>query len=222
MVVQNTDRQGNAVLLLIEEGPLSLEKRASQQVLAKALGHSFFDTLRTKQQTAYWAKSWETDIEGQLFQFFSVQSSTHHPSDLISRFELFLEDFTKNFQERMTKERFETIRTQQIALLKIAPENLSRMSLRLNTLAFDYMGDFNWIEKRIAALEAFTYEQLESDAQKFLSRNNQKRLAILMEGVLTDENDFRYEQVTKEEISDLGTYKTWSNRANLAEKSSAK
>src|SRR5206468_2506663 len=95
MITQTIPMQGNAAVLVIEQGPYSFEKRASQQVLGRVLKEAFFDTLRTKQQTAYIAKAWEKEEEKQLLQFFAVQSSTHKPHELIARFELFLENFLK-------------------------------------------------------------------------------------------------------------------------------
>jgi insulysin len=209
MVVQNTERQGNAVLLLIEEGPFSLENRAIQQLVSKALQDSFFDTLRTKQQTAYIAQSWDSEVERQLLQFFAVQSSTHHPSDLLARFELFLEDFLKQIPEDIPIERFETIKKMLITTIEMPPENMQGMATRLSTLAFDYEGDFDWLNKRIKSIEAVTYEQFIEGAKMFLSRANARRLAILVEGVLAKENDFHYERISKEDVHALGTFVTW-------------
>jgi len=209
MLVQNTPRQGNGVLLLIQEGTFSHEQRAAQQMLSKALSEAFFDTLRTKQQTAYFAKSWDLEIERQLLQFFAVQSSTHHPRELIARFELFLEDFNRNYSEKISPERFETIQSMLVKTLQMPPENLSSMAARLNILAFDYEGDFEWFDKRIASVKALSYEQLKTFAHRFLSRENPKRIAVLVEGVVAPENDFHYEEVSKEDICDIGTYSTW-------------
>lgn len=206
MVVQKTARQGNAVLLVVEEGAFTFDKRAAQQILGKALQEGFFDTLRTKQQTAYIAKAWDSEVEKQLLQFFAVQSSTHHPRDLIARFELFLEDFLKNFQTKLSEERFENLRKMLITTLQMPPENLKGMAKKLNTLAFTYNGDFNWDQQLIASLEKLTYDELFEWAHLFLSRENPRRLAVLMEGVLTAENDFHYEHVSKEDICNLGTY----------------
>ena len=105
-IVQNTDRQGTGVLLLLQEGPFTFERKAIQQILGYALTDAFFDTLRTKQQTAYIAKAWNTEEERQLLQFFAVQSSTHHPVDLLARFELFLESFDKNLTVQIPEGRF--------------------------------------------------------------------------------------------------------------------
>ncbi|MBI3236369.1 MAG: insulinase family protein, partial [Chlamydiales bacterium] len=63
MLCNKTQRQGNAVTLLIEEGSFTFEKRASQQILGSILGDAFFDTLRTKQQTAYIAKAFAVEKE---------------------------------------------------------------------------------------------------------------------------------------------------------------
>lgn len=206
MVLTATPMQGNAVFLLLEEGPFSFENRAIQQVLGKALKESFFDTLRTKQQTGYIAKAWESEEERQLLQFFAVQSSTHSPTELLARFELYLEDLVKNFTTIFTSERFENLRKAHIVTLQMPPENLTSMALRLNSLAFEYSGDFNWIEKCIQSSKTLTYDQFCARSTQFLSRKNTKRLAILVEGVLPQQNDFRYEVVGKQDICELGTY----------------
>jgi insulysin len=209
MLNYGTERQGNGVILLIEEGAFSFEKRASQQLLGKALKEAFFDTLRTKQQTAYIAKAWDLEVERQLLQFFAVQSNSHNPSELLARFELFLEDFVGNFQDKVSPDRFETLREMMIVTLKKPPENLSLMAEKLNYLAFTCGGDFNWIEKSIDAVSKLSYEQLETDAKLYLSRQNQKRLAVLVEGVLSADKEFRYERVSHDDVRGAGTYVTW-------------
>lgn len=207
-IMQHTQRQGNGVILVLQEGSFTFPKRAAQQILAKALHDGFFDTLRTKQQTAYIAQAWDVEIERQLLQFFAVQSNSHHPSELIARFELFIEDFVKNLPERISKERFENIQSMLITTLQMPPENLSAMGARLYLLAFEYGGNFDWYEKRIDSMKALTYDQLLKTTREFLSRDNQRRLAVLVEGQLPPENHCRYERVTKEDICELGTYTT--------------
>jgi insulysin len=216
MILQSTPMLGNAVVLMLEEGPYSFEKRASQQVLGKVLKDAFFDTLRTKQQTAYIAKAWDVEEEKQLLQFFAVQSSTHQPSELIARFELFLEDFVKQFTTKLEVERFENVRKMAIKTLQIPPENLERMAGRLFLLGFNCGGDFNFIEKRIEALEKLTYEQLRHDAIDFLSRSNSKRIAVLVEGLTPKEKEFRYQMLTKEALLEHGSYLTKKESEELA------
>ena len=209
MLVQNTERQGNGAILLLQQGAFSFEKRAAQQVLSKALKESFFETLRTKQQIAYIAKAWEKEEERQLFQLFAVQSSTHHPNELIARFELFLEDFTRNLDQYVTKERFDNLRNMLITSIQMPPENLDGMGDLLYKLGFKYDGDFEWDRKRIDSLQAMTYENFSQWAHLFLKRENTKRLAILVEGFVSPDKDFHYEIVSKEDIKDLGTYVSW-------------
>lgn len=209
MVVEKTPRQGNGVVLLLEEGPFSFEKRAASQLLSLALHDSFFDTLRTKQQTAYFARSWDMEVERQLLQYFAVQSSTHQPRDLLSRFELFLEDFAKNFSEKIPQDRFENMQKMLAIKLEMPPENLMGMSALLNSLAFEYEGDFHWMEKRIASVKSLTYSELEKTVEELLTRNNTRRLAVLMEGVLPPEYDFSYKSIDKENIADFGSYVSW-------------
>lgn len=204
-LVQSTDRQGSGVLLLLQEGPFTFERKAIQQVLGYALTDAFFDTLRTKQQTAYIAKAWNTEEERQLMQFFAVQSSTHTPTDLLARFELFLETFDKNLRVQIPEGRFESIRATLITLLKMPPENMPGMAARLNDLAFEYH-DFKWIDKQTEMMKQLRYDQFCDTACQLLSRSNPRRFAILMEGAISPENDFHYETVTREEIRHLGSF----------------
>jgi insulysin len=204
-LVQPTERQGSGVLLLLQEGPFSFENKAIQQILGYALSDAFFDTLRTKQQTAYIAKAWNTEEKRQLMQFFAVQSSTHSPTDLLARFELFLESFDKNLNIQIPDGRFESIRATLITLLKMPPENMPGMASQLNELAFEYH-DFKWIEKQIESLKKLSYEQFCDVAHQLLSRNNPRRLAVLMEGIINPENDFHYELISKDDVRNLGTF----------------
>jgi insulysin len=204
-LVQPTDRQGSGVLLMLQEGPFTYEHRAIQQVLGYALTDAFFDTLRTKQQTAYIAKAWNTEEERQLMQFFAVQSSTHTPGDLLARFELFLETFDKNLAVQIPEERFESIRATLITLLKMPPENMPGMATRLNDLAFEYH-DFKWIDRQIESMKELNYDHFCNTAHQLLSRSNPRRFAVLMEGAISPENDFHYEAITKEEVSTLGSF----------------
>ncbi len=204
-LVQNTDRQGSGVLLLLQEGPFSFEHKAIQQILGYALSDAFFDTLRTKQQTAYIAKAWNTEEERQLLQFFAVQSSTHSPTDLLARFELFLESFDKNLSIQLPEGRFESIRSNLITLLKMPPENMPGMASLLNELAFEYH-DFGWVDKRIESMKALSYDTFCKVSHQLLSRSNPRRLAILMQGVIPKENDFHYKAITREETVNLGSF----------------
>lgn len=209
MVSQVTPMLGNAVLLMIELGPYSYEKRASQELLGKVLKDGFFDTLRTKQQVAYIAKAWEQEEERQLFQFFAVQSSTHKPQELIARFELFLEDFIKQFTLKFPRDRFQNVQKMAIQSLQMPPENLPMMAHRLYQLAFKYGADFEWINKRITALKTLTYEEVEIAAKETLSRKNTKRIAVLTEGITPKDNQYQYTEMSKEDLQRQGTFVAW-------------
>lgn len=209
MVLQNTPSLGHSAVLLIEEGSHTFEKRAAQGVLGHLLHEEFYDALRTKQQVGYIAMAVNKEVERQLLQYFAVQSSSHKPKELAYRFEQFLEDFLKQFREKVSEERFETIRSRMLETLAMPPEALSSMGRKLFLLGFDYEGDFEWIDKRIQALEALTYESTWDAAREFLSRSNKKRLAILLEGVSQGGREFQYEEVSSEELRNSSTFVAW-------------
>lgn len=205
MLTEQTERQGNGIVLVVEEGAYTFEKRGAQQILGAILKDAFFDTLRTKQQTAYIAQAFAVEKERQLLQYFRVQSNTHQPLELLGRFELFIEDFNKNIAQRVPQERFENVRSNIITLLKKPPENMRGKAMQLHDLAFEYE-DFEWIDRRITSCEALTYERFTELSQEFLSRENSRRIAVLVEGVVPQENDFRYKLISKEQIHSLGSF----------------
>ncbi|QZA59128.1 insulinase family protein [Candidatus Rhabdochlamydia porcellionis] len=202
-LVFETNRQGAAALLLLQEGPFSFESWATQQILGQALKSAFYETLRTKQQTAYIAKTWDDEKEKQLLQYFAVQSSTHTPADLLARFELFLEDFDRNLPMEIPLERFEKIRTSLITSLAMRSENMFIKAIETAKLAFYYQ-DFEWINKQMDSLKTLSYSNFCTAAQRLISRKNTRRLAILVEGIMTDDKNFRYELTSKEDVQALG------------------
>ena len=76
-------------------------------------------------------------------------------------------------------------------------------------LAFKYDGDFHNIDKKIDALAKLDYETFKQDSVKFLSRSNSKRIAIMLEGKPPEGKDFRYQDITADELKTRGAYVTW-------------
>lgn len=197
---------GNAAILMIQEGQMSFPKKASQAILGTAMQEDFFDTLRTKQQTGYIAKSKSMEEDDQLFSLFLVQSTTHQPDELIARFELFLETTIKDFETVLSEGRFELIKSNVITILETPPTNLGQMAGELHSLAFTHKGDFDRKQKLISALKELTYDDFKEVTISFLSRQNPKRIAIMLEGKQLDGKAFRYEGITAETLKTEGTY----------------
>ncbi|HSX13634.1 MAG TPA: insulinase family protein [Chlamydiales bacterium] len=200
-ISKSTQAQGNAAILLIDEGDYSHSKRAAQKILSAAIQEPFFDTLRTKQKTGYIAQSSDAEFEKRLYQFFLVQSNTHQPEDLLHRFELFLEEFRENF---VTNERFNILKNSTIATLKTQYRNLEDKSAVWDLLAFQEKGNFTLVETRIQALEDLSYEQFTQYAQQFLSRENRKRLALLYTGKIP--SPFVYMPMNVTDLSKVAIY----------------
>lgn len=201
LISKATKAQGNAAILLIDEGDFTLPKRAAQKILASAIQEPFFDTLRTKQKTGYIAQSSEAEFEKRLYQFFLVQSNTHQPEDLLHRFELFIEEFRENF---VPEERFNVLKTSLFTTLKTQYRNLGDKSSLWDLLAFQEKGDFSLHERRIQAVEELTYEDFTKYAHEFLSRDNRKRLAILYTGKIP--SPFVYIPMNVADLSKVASY----------------
>ncbi|MDE3048041.1 MAG: insulinase family protein, partial [Verrucomicrobiota bacterium] len=210
-IAESTDVQGNAALLLIDQGDFSYAKRSAQEVLAAILREAFFNELRTKQKTGYIAQSDGLEIEERLFQYFLVQSNSHQPEELLFRFEQFLEECTHALAENISLERFETIKASLIASLKTRFRNLESKAQLWDRLAFERDGDFNFVEKRLQGLHALSYEEFLKTSAAFLSRDNKKRLAILVEGKLS--HPFAYTQIGVPQIEEIATYASRPEKA---------
>src|SRR5262249_28718092 len=155
------------------------KKRAAQQVLMQDIYAPFFDELRTKQQTGYLVYSGSEELERKLFSFFVVQSDTHDNRDLLARFELFIERYLQEMPYEFTETRLNTLRNALIESLKQSALNIKDMAQLLNRLAFKYDGDFEWLDKRIAALQELNFEECREFALDFLSRQNRRRVAVM-------------------------------------------
>lgn len=187
--------QGNAAILAIEGGPATYKRRALQQILAQATREAFFQDLRTQQQTGYLVFSGGEEMEGELIDYFGVQSNTHDSRDLLARFELFIEEYLKKLPSEITQERFEIIKKALTEQMRQPPKDLDTMAELIYELAFTYFGAFDRPEKRVEAFKAITYPEFLEFAKENLGKNNRRRLGILLRGPEPEQTPFRYEKV---------------------------
>lgn len=188
-----TKSQGNAVLLAIENSQFSFKERGVQQILMQAIEDPFFAALRTKQQTGYLVYSFPEEVERKLFNIFAVQSNTHDARDLLSRFETFIEDYLQEMgKSELSEEQFENIRASLIKKLQEPAKNTKEMGELLYLLAFEYNGDFQWMNKRIDAMQALSYREFMDLAKMFLGKQNRQRLGILVKGEIPKEHHLSY------------------------------
>ncbi len=200
-VLRSTTAQGNGAILSIDAGEFTLEKRAAHEILSSALREAFFNELRTKQKTGYIAKAEPAEIEERLFHLFLVQSNSHNPEDLLYRFELFLEEFIE--AKAISPERFDTLKATAVHSLETRFRNLKDKSALWDLLAFEKRADFQYIEKRIAALTSLTYEEFLTYTKESLQRSNRRRLAVLFEGRLPS---FTYQSIEPPHLLEISRY----------------
>ncbi len=182
---KTTASQGNAAILLIEAPPFSFITRAGQQILSVALSERFYAELRTKQMTGYLVMSFDEEFQKKLFQYFCVQSSTHDPEDLVSRFHKFLEKFLQNIQTEIPKERFEQIKQSQVSQIKSLGKNIRERTTRWDLFAFEYGADFDWINKRVQGFEEISYDDFLQIAHQILCKENTHQISFLYQGSVT-------------------------------------
>lgn len=207
---QKINAQGNAVIMAVQFTPFSFKTRAVQQILSQAMHEPFFSELRTKQQTGYIVYNSAEEVEREMYSLFAVQSNTHSPRDLLARFDLFIEEFMQEMtREDLTAERFEIIKNALLTTLKQPENNLSGLGSVLNTLAFKYDGDFEWIDKRINSFETLTYLDFIEEAHRFMGRQNRRRFAILVEGLSPQGSVFQFTR--KKSLDDLREVSTYSD-----------
>lgn len=169
-IEQQTHRKGNALVLVLNVGPINRESWAVQKILSQLLQEEFFDELRTKQQTAYRVYSWVEPYQDVLLQYLAIQSSTHSPKDLLHRVERFLNDFVSNFTANVSRERMNLIRHMLITAFKRQKQNLQGIE------------ENRWLFAIIETLKSVTYERVYKVAEETFSQHNKKRVAVMVEG----------------------------------------
>jgi len=197
IVESQSEADGNAIILAIEDVNFTFKRRAAQQILMKGIHSPFFATLRTKQQTGYIVASYGEEIERKMLDIFVVQSNSHDPRDLLARFELFLENFLRELTSaEIPQERFEHLRSALLVTLEQSPKNLVEMGKLLFQLAFDFDGDFDWMDRRIKGMKDLTYEEFIAMVREVLHKQNRRRLAILMCGHTSEDYVLRYQKAS--------------------------
>ncbi len=196
--------QGNATLLVLDAGDFSHSRGAAQEILSIVLKEAFFNELRTRQKTGYIAFADGQEMEKRLFEFFVVQSNSHQPEDLLYRFELFLEEFLENFSDKITEARFKTLQENAALGLEHRFCNLKKKGRLLNMLAYRYGANFHFIQQRIDAIRALSYEEFHGVSKEILARSNKKRLAVLIKGTISEH--FAYEPITPSELQEIALY----------------
>ncbi len=207
---QSTDQTGSSTFLMIGHGILEDKDRAAYEVMNQAISTPFFDTLRTKQQVGYMVHSFSREYEKQLFTCFLVQSNSCSTRDLLSRYELFNEEFLSTLgTAELDLEKFNLLKQALITNYRQPPVSISDKGQELYYLAFDQKGEFDQKERRVQALEALSYEEFVTFCQNQLGRSNNKRLAVLVNGQMSDVPTIDYL-----EINNLGHFKAESEYAD--------
>ncbi len=206
-IESTTKSKGNAVILAIEAEKFSLKERAAQQIIMQDMGQDFFETLRTKQQTGYIVGSSDEETERHLFDYFAVQSNSHNVRDLLARFELFIEQYLQEMGKTgFNEESFNVTKQSLLTILQQPQNSIEEAGKLLKTLAFKYDGDFDWIDKRIEGFKTLAYQEFLTIAKDTFGRQNKRRLAILLQGVIPVNGSLNYVEVDLNQLRKLSTY----------------
>jgi len=170
IITQKTHRKGNALLLLIEACSMEENLEVGHKILTTLLHSEFFEELRTKQHTAYKLHTWQEIMHQKICHCFALQSSTHSPLDLLKRVEDFLHEFALRGEDILTRERFEVIRESLV------------LSMQKQKNAANKSEDLNWFSLNVERLRSLRYESVIQEMKSIFSRENRKRIAILIEG----------------------------------------
>lgn len=200
VLTYKTPRQGSAVLLLTDQNPFSFERLGAQAILSTALEQPFFHELRTRQQTGYTVTSFPLELERNLYTSYAVLSNSHEARALLSRIDLFQEDFLKELtSSSFSKERFATLKQGVLAKMHEPPPTMAAMGKTLYRLAFDER-DFSWESKKVAGCQNLSLEDFLTFARATLSRKGEKKVAFLVEGDLSQAAHPPYKEVTTAEL----------------------
>nr|WP_075883400.1 hypothetical protein [Candidatus Protochlamydia sp. W-9] len=162
--------------------------------------------MRTKQQTGYLIFNTAEGFNQQLFTLFPVQFNTHDPQDLLFRFELFLEVFLTDIEQKaLNQSNFEKIKNGLLEKLNYPPQNLQDMGNLLKTLTFKYEGDFDRVTKGIQGFKELHYEDFLEIVTQLVGKDNKRRLAILVKATSAPKR-LLFTSLKEEELKERSTY----------------
>lgn len=182
---KNISQDADVTILALQTPNPTMKETAAHSVLASFLRQDFFDTLRTKQQTAYVAASVPEYKKSMLIQHFFVQSTTHSSEELLYRFELFIEEFRKDLLTNVSEDRFANAK-KSILSQHSQFQNLYAFGEKVFSNLLKY-GDLEHQKKSLNALDALTYQDFTAYVETFLSRQHAHRVALLYKGKDTKE-----------------------------------
>ncbi|KAI8588509.1 Metalloenzyme, LuxS/M16 peptidase-like protein [Geranomyces variabilis] len=195
----NVPVKGNALVWALGLGHRDHKLRTGQELLSKLIKEPLYTELRTKAQTGYIVSSGGMQVEKQLFLQAVVQSNTHDPWDLLSRVELFHETFLRELVESGTEiqARFDAVKAAKLARLAQPYDTLAAKLRWFRYLAFEEDADFNFLDARIAAMKAYSLDDLREFAVGALGRENKRRMAVLASGNSEENAEFKWRAYSK-------------------------
>lgn len=187
------DVKGNSLIWVLESTTSGdLKNRIANQLLSRMIKEPFYSELRTRQQCGYIVQSDLFRKHDRLFLITMIQSNTVDPRDLLSRVELFFENFSRELKEDEAMiERFENIKKAMIASKSEPFSTLDENLKHYSDISFEDQ-DWNVRQETVEILKVYQFEELKEFSNQVLSRMNIQRMGILTTGNDLENVAFRY------------------------------
>lgn len=193
-VEAKTKAQDNVIVLAIENHPGTVQAWAAQHALMHVIKDPFFNELHTQQDAGDIILSQTEEFDDCLFSTFTVRSSSHDVRDLLARMELFFENYLKDLEIQVPKNRFDKIKASLITRHQQSPNNTLEMGMLLHKLAFEYDGDFDRPGKQVKGLQDLTYQDFLKSARNMMGKQNKERFAVLLKGNISEDQSLQYKK----------------------------
>ncbi len=181
-LVRSPDQTGLLVLRYRAQTPT--RAHAFSRVLELLFNEDLAQQLGNDQKSAHLTRVVFLRSHLDLCAVFSVQSRVLDPDELIARLDLFLENYLKNFDSLIPKERFDDLKRRALQE-KAAPDS------RLTQVAL------------LEELQSLSYDDLKHLFTSFLSRANPHRLALAFKGTANTPTSPPYHLLTAEDLRSI-------------------
>ncbi len=206
LLTKKIPQLGNFACLIVQDPQFDLKREASLYIAYNLLQGPFFNTLRSEQQTGYVTKSIAIDRCQRLNALYFVQSTTHSPQELLSRFELFFESTLHN-PELFSLSSFEGARNAWVSQLSAPPKDMRGAANEIDKIVIEYDADFATKAKQIEAAKNLTLEEFTGWCKEFYGRQNTHRIALLLQGRMSGDRALFYQPVNSlKALRETGTY----------------
>ncbi|MCH9811152.1 insulinase family protein, partial [bacterium] len=182
-IESTTKAQGNGMLLLMDQGENTPEKKAVHSILSHFLHEAYFDSLRTKQQLCYAISASLYHTKKRCMGMFSISTSRYSADTVLQKTYEFMQQYRLQIEECIAEESFNAMKESCLEKLEEPFKTPQAASRSINSMLFESKETYKAYYESKNAVKNLTYEQFIEIAKEMLDLEHpEKKMEVLITG----------------------------------------